>query len=300
MAAFDRCHGRHFLDGTFGGGGHCHALMERFPEATFFAMDRDGDAIARGLSDGKFSRVHFVHGSFEDLDRLPRQKFDGILLDLGLSSDQLDGSERGFAFRLDGPLDMRMDRSKGISAEQFLENCSEGELIHAIRDCGEEKAWRRLVRAIIAARGTGIFRSTGSFADFVRSIIGKGRRGRIDPATKTFQAIRIAVNDELGILRRTLEKILDHLEDDGILAIIAFHSLEDRLVKEKFRLWSGMAVNRSDGRPADDRPHFGKLLTKKPIVPDAEEVIANPRARSARLRIFWKHIDGQREGGRLE
>lgn len=294
LAAFDRCRGRHFLDGTFGGGGHCRALLDRFPKAVFFAMDRDGDAIARGQADKAFDRVQFFHGTFEDLDRLPRKKFDGILLDLGISSDQLEKAERGFAFRVDGPLDMRMDRSRGLSAAQFLELCSEAELAAALRDFGEEKSWRRLVRAILAARGTGAFDSTASFADLIRRTLGPGRRGKIDPATKTFQAIRIAVNDELGILRRTLEKIPDHLEDDAIVAIIAFHSLEDRLVKQAFRLWSGLAINRSDRRFSSDRQRFGQMLTRRPTVPDEEEIRANPRARSARLRVFWKRI---REGG---
>jgi 16S rRNA (cytosine1402-N4)-methyltransferase len=278
-----------FLDATIGGGGHARAILKAFPEANLWGMDRDPYAIERVAKYLPQHRVHLCNDNFSQLDRLPQKTFDGILFDFGLSSDQLNIPERGFSFRSDGPLDMRMDPTKGISAAQFLNTAPREVLAQAIRDFGEEPHWRRIVDAIWNARGTNRLDRTSAFAELVRNALPKYHYGKIDPATRTFQGIRIAVNGELEAIQMALPKAFTALAPGGVLAAISFHSLEDRLVKQFFRQWAGLPITRWDGRSKDERQRpLGKMQTTKPITPSAAEIAANPRSRSAKLRVFQK------------
>ncbi|MDR1436352.1 MAG: 16S rRNA (cytosine(1402)-N(4))-methyltransferase RsmH [Puniceicoccales bacterium] len=290
LEAFAGTKCRTFLDGTLGGGGHGLAILEAFPQSRLWAMDVDGEAIGRARPRFGAGRAQLVNDNFKNLDRLSQKSFDGILLDLGLSSDQLDSAERGFSFRRDGPMDMRMGKNCGTkTAEEFLERATREELVKAVRDYGEEVHWRRVVAAIMASRGSGILGRTGSFAALLRNVLPVDRRKKIDPLTRTFQGIRIAINGELDALGEALAKAFRALEPGGALAVISFHSLEDRAVKRSFRLWSGMAVDRNDCRCASCRTSFGRMATARPAVPSGEEILRNPRSRSAKLRVFLRN-----------
>jgi 16S rRNA (cytosine1402-N4)-methyltransferase len=288
MEAFALTAARTFLDATLGGAGHTTAILQKFPQARLWAMDRDLAAIERARTHFPADRVHLCLGNFSQLDCLEQKSFDGILFDFGLSSDQLDAPGRGFSFRHDGPLDMRMDPTRGISAAQFLRTATMEELVQAVRDFGEEPCWRRIVNAIWEARGTDRLDRTLTFADLVREAVPRNPREKIDSATRTFQGIRIAVNGELDAIREALPKAFDALNNQGVIAVISFHSLEDRPVKQLFRHWAGLATDRHDFRYQDERISKGKILTSKPITPSAEEIASNPRSRSAKLRIFRK------------
>ena len=288
LEAFRSTAGRTFLDGTVGGGGHSRAILGEFPTARLWAMDADGEAIERAKRVLAPSRVTFTHNNFRNLDCLNQKSFDGILFDLGVSSDQLDMAERGFSFRGDGPLDMRMNQRGGLSAAEFLETASREDIVRAVRDYGEEPNWKKVVEAIVSARGSGKLLRTGSFADLMHRVLPASYRMKIDSATRVFQGIRIAVNDELNALDEALSKAFVALNPGGALAVIAFHSLEDRLVKRNFRRWCGMAVDRLDARYADQREALGHMKQSKPIVPDEKEIRSNPRSRSAKLRVFFR------------
>lgn len=278
--------GRAYLDCTFGGGGHAAAILGRAPRCTLAAMDRDPAAAARfaTLAATHGARGCFYSENFRHLDRVPG-RFDGVLMDIGVSSYQLDVPERGFSFRHDGPNDMRMDPRVGRSAAEFLERGERAEIERAVRDCGEEPRWFRVVNAIMAARGTGRLARTASFATLVAEAAppAPGPRGP-HPATKTFQGIRITVNDELGALTDALPLAFEKLNAGGVLAVISFHSLEDRLVKRYMNAVAGRPVDRNDARNQDDRIKQADLLTRKALQPSAAEQTINPRSRSARLR----------------
>lgn len=280
-----------YVDGTLGGGGYTKRLLEA-ADCTVWGIDRDPDAIARNadLAARFGDRLRLVSGRFGEMDTLLRDRgvaaVDGIALDLGVSSPQIDTPERGFSFASDGPLDMRMERS-GMSARDVVNTADEDELARIIRALGEERHARRIARAIVTARDESDIATTGALADIVRAAIPKSRSNQIDPATRTFQALRIHVNDELGELDRGLVAAEQLLAAGGRLAVVSFHSLEDRRVKAFLRTRSG-----GDGRgsrhlpdqPARHAPAW-RLVSRRAIRPGETEISMNARARSARLRV---------------
>jgi 16S rRNA (cytosine1402-N4)-methyltransferase len=280
-----------YLDGTFGGGGYATACLEAAP-CTVWAIDRDPEAIARGASVVGFpGRLHLLHGQFGSmLELLARHgitALDGVVLDLGVSSFQLGDPARGFSFRGDGPLDMRMS-SSGTTAADLVNTLPERELADLLFEFGEERASRRIARAIVAARAEAPIVTTARLASIIRGVLPPDRSG-LDPATRSFQALRIRVNDELGEIERALEQASRLLAPAGRLIVISFHSLEDRIVKRFMVDAAGRAPSpsRHDPRGLATRPapRF-RLLTTRPLRPSAGETNANPRARSARLRAL--------------
>ncbi len=266
-----------FVDCTLGLGGHARMLLEH-GATRVIGIDRDVDALthARSVLQPWSDRVTFLHGDYRQLDELlDRQGVDrvtGVLADLGVSSMQLDADGRGFSFRRDEPLDMRMDRTAGRSAVELLDDVDETELADIIFRFGEERRSRQVARAIVRARESAPIRTTGRLAEIVRHAVGARTWQRIDPATRTFQAIRIWVNGELDGLAEFIAAAARRLSPGGRLAIVAFHSLEDRIVKHTLR----------DLSKGDDA--VVSLLTKHPVMAGDAEVALNPRARSAKLR----------------
>lgn len=281
-----------YLDGTFGGGGYTTALLEAAP-CIVWAIDRDPEALKRGdaLMERFPGRLNLVQGRFGDMANLLAARgltgVDGVALDLGVSSMQIDDRTRGFSFLRDGPLDMRMEKS-GRSAADVVNTLSEKELSDIIFTYGEERHARRVARAIVEARRERPFSRTLRLADVIRAEVRRAQDG-IDPATRTFQALRIYVNDELGELERGLLGAEKLLRPGGILAVVAFHSLEDRIVKTFLKARSGSAIRPSRHTPASigaaPQTATFKPLSRRPIGPGEPEIARNPRARSARLRI---------------
>ena len=263
-----------YVDGTFGRGGHSARILERLgSEGRLIALDKDPAAVAVGKQ-WRDARFHIEHSGFEHLAGVLRKqgvdRVDGILLDLGVSSPQLDEAARGFSFRFDAPLDMRMDTSSGMTAAEWLASVDEGLLAEVIRDYGEERFAKQIARAVVAARAIQPIHTTRQLVELVGKAVRTREAGQ-NPATRTFQAIRIYLNQELEELARVLPECVAHLQAGGRLVVIAFHSLEDRIVKHTLR-----ALEHASG--------LVKVLTKKPAVPGDDEVGRNPRARSARLR----------------
>ena len=290
-----------YLDGTFGRGGHARGVLEKLgPGGRLLLMDKDPEAIAEAeRSFGADGRVSIRRGSFAALGGWDQARdLDGVLFDLGVSSPQLDVAQRGFSFGKDGPLDMRMDPDAGESAAQWLARAEEREIADVLWTWGEEKQSRRIARAIVALRGQQPLERTAQLADLIGSVVPRGKsgsdKGRIHPATRSFQAIRIHINAELADLQAGLDAALAALKPGGRLAVISFHSLEDRIVKQ-------FIARHAKAPPANRRlpqvQAFVPVLVDRggAIRADAAELAANPRARSAVLRVAEK-LDGQ---GRL-
>jgi len=289
--------GKVYVDGTVGGGGHAGKILQRSsPDGVVIGIDKDPHVLglARKLLHSFSTRAHLIQGNFSELpsilSMLNVPHVDGIILDLGLSSYQLEDSQRGFSFQNDGPLDMRMDPNTTSTAANLVNRLSEKDLAKMIRQYGEEKWARKIAAAIVTARNQNPISTTGQLAEIVAGCIPRAKYAKkIHPATQTFQALRIAVNHELEDLESFLKIALDLLVRGGRLVIISFHSLEDRLVKQRFRYWGrecrcpkNVPVCSCEGKP------LVRILTKRPIRPTEQEVLFNPRARSARMRVVEK------------
>lgn len=263
-----------FLDGTFGRGGHTAAILENFPSARVWALDQDQQSISEGeekfktqIQDG---RLNLIKSNFLNFKTsIGEKKFDGILLDLGVSSPQLDVAERGFSFYHDGPLDMRMDRSQKITAADIVNGWTEEELLDLFRELGEVRNPNRVVKAIVHDRKTSPFTTTRQLASMMERVCHWQKRG-FHPATQYFMALRLQVNQELSVLSEALPNLMKALEYQGRIVVITFHSLEDRIVKNIFK------TNQEIGKP----------VNKKVIKPTRDEMKVNPRSRSAKLRAF--------------
>ncbi len=294
VAALKPTDGERYLDGTFGGGGYTQALLDK-AECQVIALDRDPDAIAAGqaLAARYPGRLLLIEGRFGDMAELLESEgvraVDAVALDLGVSSMQFDQPERGFSFRASGPLDMRMEK-RGPSAADLVNEADEAELADIFWRYGEERRSRRVARAIVEQRKQKPIETTAELAEIVRRAVGPSAKDESDPATRAFQALRIAVNDELGELERGLAAAEQVLAPGGRLAVVSFHSLEDRAVKEFVRARSGRTPAPSRHAPPRGEQPAATLrdLTRRPVVPSEAELATNPRARSARLRVAEK------------
>ena len=288
-----------YIDGTLGGGGHAYEVCKRLGEhGRFIGIDQDAEAIeAAGLRLAEFGdKVTIVRSNYVDIDIILKSlnisKVNGIMLDLGVSSHQLDTVERGFSYKENAPLDMRMDVRNPMTAKDIVNNYSEMELYRVIRDYGEDKFAKNIAKHIVNARKEKEIETTYELNDIIKAAIPmKMRVNGGHPAKKTFQAIRIELNKELEVLNSSIDKMIDLLDDGGRLSIITFHSLEDRIVKTRFR---------NNENPCICPPDFpvcvcgkkskGKVITRKPIVPSEQEIIENKRAKSSKLRVFERRI----------
>ncbi len=286
-----------YVDGTLGGGGHSLEICKRLGDGgRLIGIDQDMDAIRAAterLSDYS-DKVTIVHSNYQDIDSVLKGLaiggVDGIILDLGVSSYQLDNVDRGFTYREDTPLDMRMDQSNSMTAKDIVNDYSEEELFHVIRDYGEDGFAKNIAKHIVRARQEKPIETTGELNEIIKAAIpAKMRQGTGHPSKKTFQAIRIELNKELEVLENSLDKMIELLNPGGRLSIITFHSLEDRIVKNIFR---------KNMNPCTCPPGFpvcvcgkaptGKVITRKPIIPSSEELEDNKRAKSSKLRVFEK------------
>ena len=274
---------RTYLDGTFGRGGHLRAVLAAFPEVKSYALDLDLEAInyaknqfATEIAANRLSLVHSNYAEFESAREKAEwpKEFDLMLLDLGVSSPQLDEAARGFSFYHDGPLDMRMDQSQALSAEEIVNEWEEEDLFTVFTKLGEVRRPNRVIRAILHDRKTKRFETTRELASLIERVDGWHKKG-VHPATQYFMGIRLAVNNELGGLRETLPKLMAALSPHGLLAVLTFHSLEDRIVKNIFK----------------DEKKLGRLVNKKVITATRDEQKENSRSRSAKLRVFERTTD---------
>ena len=284
-----------YVDGTLGGGGHSYEILRRLsPKGRLIGIDQDGEALkAAGERLKKFeNQITLVRSNYCEIDKVLKElnveKVDGILLDIGVSSYQLDNLERGFSYKSDAPLDMRMDTRQELTAADVVNTYSENELFKIIKDYGEDKFAKNIAKHIVLARKEKPLETTKELSEVIkRAIPMKVQAKGGHPAKKTFQAIRIEVNQELTVLKESIDKMIDLLKPNGRICIITFHSLEDRIVKTKFR---------EDENPCTCPPNFpvcvcgkkskGKVITRKPIIPSEDEIEENKRAKSSKLRIF--------------
>lgn len=275
------------LDATFGGGGHSKEILEKYPNIKVIAFDQDKSAWekAKNKFKGLEKRIFFVNKNFRSIDEIPEKEFDAIIFDLGLSSDQLENSGRGFSFIKNEPLLMTMKENplpEDLTAMDIVNNWGEKNLADIIYGYGEERFSRRIAKAIVESRENKEIKTTWDLVEIIANSVPMAyKKGRLHFATKTFQALRIAVNDELGTLKIGLEKGLKILKKEGRIAVISFHSLEDRIVKRFFSAKGGSASGGKEDRIAN-------IITKKPIIPTEEEIKNNPRSRSAKLRVLEK------------
>lgn len=286
-----------YVDGTLGGGGHSYEICKRLDsDGKLIGMDQDAEALEAAKEHLREfeDRTTFVKSNYEQMNQVLKEqgigKVNGIILDLGVSSYQLDNAERGFSYREDAPLDMRMDREQQMSAREIVNGYSQEELIRVIKEYGEERYAGSIARNICRHRENKPIETTFELVEIIRtSMPAKARNGKGHPAKRTFQAIRIECNRELEVLEEALEHMVDLLDNRGRLAIITFHSLEDRLVKTSFRRYENPCICPPDfpicvcGKKSK-----GKVITRKPIIPSDEETERNTRAKSAKLRIFEK------------
>ena len=298
LAALSPKDGEIYVDGTFGAGGYSRAFLEA-ADCTVIAIDRDEQAIERAapMKEEFGERFIVVHGCFGDALELVKaagyEKVDGFVLDLGVSSYHLDEADRGFSFRFDGPLDMRMDQGAGQSAADLVNTLAEKELADTIYKYGEERKSRYIARRIVEERAKGRIETTLQLADLVREVVHKSPKDKSDPATRTFQALRIAVNDELGELERALDASQNMLNEGGRLVVVSFHSLEDGIVKSFLYEKSGRVAQGSRHMPHTEvsQDKVFELISRKAVDPSEEETKTNPRARSARLRAAVRKGD---------
>ena len=274
-----------YLDLTFGRGSHSQEILNRIsPQGSLHAVDRDQEAVLYGKDKIKDSRFSIYHSNYSEIDSLfPQQQFDGILLDLGTCSTHLDDPMRGFSFQSDGPLDMRMDTSSGFSAGEWLNSATEKEISDILYEYGDEKASRKIAKAIVEYRSTRLMETTIELTKTIETVL--KRTGKIHPATKSFQAIRIHVNNELHHLKVALSKLNDVLKAGGVIVIISFHSLEDRTVKNFFK---PQIKKLPKDIPINISVKETYRCIKKKIKPSANEIKINPRSRSAIMRVFSK------------
>ncbi|KPU28328.1 16S rRNA methyltransferase [Caloranaerobacter sp. TR13] len=285
-----------YIDGTIGGAGHSKEIVKRLKNGHLIGIDQDTNALQKAEEELKqyIEKVTLVHDNFSNisniLSRLNINAIDGVLLDLGVSSHQLDVAERGFSYKKDAFLDMRMDRTKDLNAWDVVNKYPEDKLAKIIREYGEERWASRIAKFIVEHRKNNNINTTGQLVEIIKKAIPKGaRKDGPHPAKRTFQAIRIEVNNELGILEQTIKDIVKFLNKGGRICIITFHSLEDRIVKETFKELSLDCICPPELPVCMcDKKRELKVITKKPILPSSEELSENPRARSAKLRIAEK------------
>ena len=282
-----------YIDGTAGGAGHSSEIAKRLKDGMLYALDRDPDAVETATKRLKGLPAKVIKSNFSDMAEVMREQgisgVDGILLDLGVSSYQLDTAERGFSYHKDAPLDMRMSQS-GISAEDIVNNFSTEELCDIFQRFGEEKFAFRIAKGIVSARSNKKIQTTLEFAEIIANSVPAAARRDGHPARKCFQAIRIAVNGELDALKKVLDSAFDLLNKNGVLAIITFHSLEDRMVKQKFKEYTtGCTCPPDFPVCVCGKEPRGRLNPRKPIEPSADELKNNPRSRSAKLRVIIKN-----------
>lgn len=292
---FKNCSLKYFIDATLGAGGHSEAFLKEHPEIEIL-IGIDQDPIARAIAKERLApwnkKVHIIEGNFSDLKnhlaKIGLSQVNGILFDLGVSSMQFDLPEKGFSFMRDGPLDMRMDPTENLSAAEIVNTWSEDQLGRIFRDYGEEKFWRAAARTIVASRKEKPIHTTFELVEVLKRAIPFTKKG-IHPATLIFQALRICVNAELDRLEATMPAAIELLAQNGLLGVISFHSLEDRIVKNSMRF---AASDKFDtvglGGVFLDKEPIVNLITRKPVVPGHEEVKVNPRSRSAKLRMIQK------------
>lgn len=272
--------GEKYIDATLGGGGHTREIISK--GGIVLGIDQDKDAIEYVKEDSRFKiydsgKLKVTQGNFENIGEIARkngfEEVAGVLYDLGISSHHVDEGARGFSFLKEAPLDMRMNQQLSVTAADLIHGLNKGELIQLFEKYGEEYFARRIAEAIIAEREKGRIETTTQLGVIIAKVY-PGRMHKVHPATKVFQALRIAVNDELVVLKNSLPQTLDLLESGGRIAVISFHSLEDRIVKKRFETWE------KEGK--------GKVITKKPVIPTDEEIRGNKRSRSSKLRVFEK------------
>jgi 16S rRNA (cytosine1402-N4)-methyltransferase len=284
-----------YLDGTIGWGGHTSRILQMYEDTRVIGLDRDAaalEAVSRKLANFG-DRVLLFHKDFRQLDDVLDEAgvglVDGALMDLGVSSMQLEDADRGFSFAQDGPLDMRMNPDSGVAASEIVNTWTQTDLANLIFKYGEEKRSRAIAAVIVRTREASPIESTLQLADLIRSVPGMGRVRNIHPATRTFQALRIEVNDELEAVRQVIPAGVERLVPGGRLAIISFHSLEDRIVKRSFReLENPCRCPKEFPECRCGKVSAGRVVTRRPLVPTETEIKTNPRSRSAKLRVFEK------------